>query len=192
MGGLDKGLVEFEGRPLVSHVAERLRPQVDCLRVSANRNLEQYRTLGFEAITDSLTDLRRTAGPLAGVLAGLECCETDWLVSVPCDSPALPGDLVERLLAAAQVAGAPAARAATAAGPHPVFMLVRCDLLPDLRRFLAEGRRRVREWQHGVGAATAHFADETAFANLNAADDLVRLAQSATPARREHRHDQQP
>lgn len=174
MGGADKGLLVLDGRPLVCHAADRLRPQVDALLLSANRNLQAYRALGFDPLTDPLSDPSRSAGPLAGVLAGLAACATDWLVSVPCDSPACPGDLVARLLGAAQAAGAPGALAVTGAGPHPVFMLLRRDLLPGLRNFVVHGGRRVRDWQQQVGAVAAHFPDEAAFANINTPEDLTR------------------
>ncbi|MBU3694122.1 MAG: molybdenum cofactor guanylyltransferase [Rhodocyclaceae bacterium] len=174
MGGADKGLLLFDNRPLARHTAERLWPQVDALLLSANRNLDAYRALGFEPLVDEVSDGARSAGPLAGMLSGLTRCTTPWMVSVPCDSPRFPADLVERLLAAARQADAPAVLAATDAGPHPVFMLLRRDLLPSLRSFVAGGGRRVREWQNAVGAATARFPDEAAFTNINTPDDLTR------------------
>lgn len=174
MGGADKGLLLLDGEPLAARVAARLKPQVDALLLSANRNLEAYRALGFEPLTDTVTDGERTAGPLAGVLAGLAACDTDWLLTAPCDSPDLPPDLAERLLAGAESQGARAALAATDAGAHPVFMLVRRELQGDLRDFLAGGGRRIRDWQLRVGAVTVRFPDEAAFANINAPDDLTR------------------
>jgi len=176
MGGADKGLLTFAERPLVCHAADRLRPQVDTLLLSANRNAEVYRALGFEPLADPLRDDGRSAGPLAGVLAGLASCRSEWLVTVACDVPALPEDLVARLRSAAQAAGAPAALAITRSGPHPVFMLVRRGLLPDLRHFVSEGGRRVRDWQDRVGAVTADFPKESAFANINTPQDLLRQA----------------
>lgn len=186
MGGADKGLLELDGRALVCHAADRLRPQVGSIIVSANRNLERYHALGFEPIADTISDTvfagnpddgpdddRRSAGPLAGVLAGLGRCTTDWLACVPCDSPAFPADLVARLFATARQADAPAAYAVTDAGPHPVFMLVRRDLAPGLRRFLSGGGRRVREWQDSVGAVSTHFPDEASFTNINTPADLI-------------------
>jgi molybdopterin-guanine dinucleotide biosynthesis protein A len=182
MGGVDKGLLELGGQALVGRAADRLRPQVGSIIVSANRNLERYRALGFEPIADTVVadnphdtedHDRRSAGPLAGVLAGLERCTTDWMACVPCDSPAFPADLVARLGTSAQEANAPAAYAATDAGAHPVFMLVRRDLVPGLRRFLAEGGRRVLEWHGSVSAVSAHFPDEACFTNINTPEDLI-------------------
>jgi len=176
MGGADKGLLHLRQRPLVCHAADRLRPQVEALLLSANRNTETYRGLGFEALGDPLRDGDRSAGPLAGVLAGLASCHSEWLVTVACDVPAFPEDLVARLWSAAQAAGAPAALAVTAAGQHPVFMLVRRELLPDLRHFVSRGGRRVRDWQDRIGAVAADFPDDAAFANINTPQDLLRQA----------------
>ena len=175
MGGADKGLLEVDGVPLALNAVQRLRPQVGRILVSANRNLERYRELGLEPVTDTVADEGRTAGPLAGIAAGLAQCRTEWLASAPCDSPHLPADLVSRLHSAAMRAGAPAAFAVTAAGAHPVFMLLRRDLADSLEAFLAGGGRRVREWQDKVGAVAADFPDEAAFANINSPDDLARL-----------------
>ena len=180
MGGADKGLLELDGRALVCHAAERLRPQVGSIIVSANRNLDHYRALGLEPVTDTFFDPERTAGPLAGIAAGLARCDTPWLVSVPCDSPQLPADLFARLLAAAASANARAAFARTSAGAHPVFMLLRHDLLASLQGFLDQGGRRVREWQDAVGAVGVDFPDESAFANINTPQDLARLGISST------------
>jgi len=175
MGGADKGLLEIDGVALAARATERLRPQVGSIMVSANRNLDRYRALGLEPVTDTFSDPGRTAGPLAGIAAGLARCDTEWLVSVPCDSPHLPTDLVARLHTVATGAKAPAAFARTLAGVHPVFMLLRRDLVDSLQGFLAEGGRRVREWQDAVGAIAVEFPDEAAFANVNTPHDLARL-----------------
>ncbi|NBU58681.1 MAG: molybdenum cofactor guanylyltransferase [Betaproteobacteria bacterium] len=174
MGGVDKGLLLLGGQPLVARVAARLRPQVDKLLLSANRNLDGYRRLGFEPLVDTVDDGARTAGPLAGVLAGLDACATDWIVTAPCDSPELPDDLVNRLLGGAEASGARAALATTDGGAHPVFMLLRRELAADLRDFLEGGGRRIRDWQNRVDAVTVHFPDDAAFANINTPDDLAR------------------
>ena len=179
MGGADKGLLLLNGRSLACHVAERLRPQVDTLLLSANRNLDAYRSLGFEPLTDTVNDGERSAGPLAGVLAGLAACRTDWLLTAPCDSPELPPDLAARLLAATTAAGGRAAFAATDEDAHPVFMLLRRNLLGELQGFLASGGRRIRDWQVRVGAVSVCFPDARAFANINTAEDLARHRRTA-------------
>jgi molybdopterin-guanine dinucleotide biosynthesis protein A len=179
LGKLDKGLLELGGRPLAIIAAERLRPQVARLLLSANRNLEAYRALGLEVITDTVADGDRTAGPLAGVLAGLEHCTTEWLACVPCDSPTAPLDMVSRLLASASAAHAPAAYASTDQGAHPVFMMVRRACLADLRDFVQQGGRRIRAWQDTLGAIAVHFPDEAAFANINTEAELQRHRQDS-------------
>jgi molybdenum cofactor guanylyltransferase len=117
MGGIDKGLAPFHGRPLVAHVVERLRPQVERLLISANRNIEAYTAFG-EVVTDRVADF---AGPLAGLDAGLHACAAPLLVTVPCDAPFLPADLVARLAAARAAADADVAIARTGTQVHPVL-----------------------------------------------------------------------
>ncbi len=97
MGGIDKGLVLFEGRPLAEHVARRLAPQCRTLLVSANRNLSAYRALGLTPVTDRIPGFE---GPLAGWEAACAVAKTKYVVSVPCDSPRVPGDLAAKLSAA--------------------------------------------------------------------------------------------
>ena len=170
MGGADKGLLEYRGETLAALAARRLAPQVDRLLISANRNLERYRQFGHPLVSDRTSDL---PGPLGGVQAGLAACAGDWLVTVPCDSPAFPEDLAARLLAAAEAARAPAAWAITAAASHPVFMLCHRLLLADLDSALAAGERRVGGWLQRVGAIPVSFPDEAAFANFNTPADLA-------------------
>ncbi|MDR3398826.1 MAG: molybdenum cofactor guanylyltransferase MobA [Pandoraea sp.] len=176
MGGRDKGLQIFAGRPLAEHVAERLRPQVGTLLISANRNRDAYAALGAEVISDETQDF---AGPLAGMLAGLRVACTDYVLTAPCDSPYLPEDLGEQLAAAlsaslTDAAASPslAAYAATAQGPHPVFALLHRCLADDLAATLAAGEHRVRAWLARHKAVQVHFGDERPFYNVNTLDDL--------------------
>ena len=113
MGGVDKGLQNHQGLPLALHALMRLAPQVGHAMINANRNLGAYEAMGVPVWPDGLADF---AGPLAGFLVGLERCETPWLVTVPCDSPGFPEDLVLRLAAAAQAQGAELAMASTVQG----------------------------------------------------------------------------
>lgn len=173
MGGADKGLLPYQGRPLVAHVLARLAPQVDGLLISANRNLDAYRAFGHAVLPDA-TDER--LGPLAGLQAGLAACQTPWLVTSPCDCPALPVDLVARLLAAAETQGAVLAVAATADGLQPAFQLCHRDLLPRLDAYLAAGGRKLITWCKEQGAIEVVFPDPAAFANLNSPADLAAAA----------------
>ncbi len=169
MGGADKGLVDFCGRPLVAHAIERLAPQVGAMLISANRNLDAYRRFGYPVVTDAGNE---RCGPLAGIAAGLAVCATDWLVCVPCDCPALPNDLVERLLAGAEERKARMAVAAADGRMQPTFHLVRRECLPALHAFLAAGERRVGHWCRQQGAIELAFPDAQAFENLNNPADL--------------------
>ncbi len=172
MGGLDKGLVDLHGRPLVAHVAERLSAQVDEIVISANRNLDRYATLGWPVVTDTLPGQR---GPLAGVLAAGRQARAECLLVVPCDTPFLPLDLARRLAGAADHAGRPLARAADPERMHYAVMWLRRALLEDLDAYLAEGGEAVRAWQARHHPATARFEDATAFRNLNDPAELAEV-----------------
>ena len=94
MGGVDKGLVELDGRALVAHVIERLAPQVGELVINANQNRDRYAAFGYPVVADVIPDF---AGPLAGLHAAMAAATTPYVVTSPCDSPFLPADLVARL-----------------------------------------------------------------------------------------------
>jgi len=168
MGGVDKGLQALEGRPMVAWAIERLAPQVDTLVVNANQNLEAYRAFGYPVVSDAVGGF---AGPLAGLHAGLQATHTALAVTVPCDSPFLPGDLVARLRAA--LAASDLAVAKTGAQPHPVFALVRRAVLPHLDAFLAGGGRKIDAWYATLKVVEVAFDDEAdAFRNLNTREEL--------------------
>lgn len=164
MGGVDKGLQLLAGRPLAAQVAERFAPQVDELFINANRNPEAYAALGYRVLPDLVPDF---AGPLAGLHAALAAAKHPLLATAPCDSPFMPADLVAQLAAALAESGADIAVARAADRLHPVFCLCRRSLLPDLAAYLADGGRKVQEWQRRHALAVVDFADAAAFANLN-------------------------
>lgn len=169
MGGADKGLVAYQGRPLVEWVLDAVTPQVDEVVISANRNLERYARYGRRVLPDVLPDF---PGPLAGVLAALDAVRTDWLLVTPCDTPHLPSDLALRLLGAAQLESVPLAVAEDAARVHHGCFVVRTDQRDNLAAFLARGERAVRHWQAGLSSTRVRF-DAAAFANLNEPRDLA-------------------
>ena len=138
MGGADKGLVLFRGRPLVAHALERLLPQVAGAVVSANQNLDLYAAFGVPVIPDAIGGF---AGPLAGLHAALSQLRTGFAVTVPCDAPFLPADLVARLAAGLASGTADIAVASTLGRTQPVFALVRRRVVANLERFLAAGGR---------------------------------------------------
>lgn len=170
MGGVDKGLMLLRGRPLVQHVIERLRPQVSSLVINANQNRERYAAFGHPVVAD---DVAGFAGPLAGLQAGLARTQTPLLVTAPCDSPFLPLDLVQRLLAGLETAGAQLAVARTGAQPHPVFALCRRDVLTSLTAFLQKGGRKIDAWYADLAVAEVPFDDAAdAFSNINTLEEL--------------------
>lgn len=175
MGGADKGLLPLAGRPLVAHVLERLAPQVDAILLSANRNLDAYRAFGHPVLPDTLGERQ---GPLAGLHAGLSACTTPWLLTCPCDCPALPADLAARLLTAVKLQGARLAVATAAGKTQPAFQLLRRDLLPALEAHFAAGGRKLMDWCRTQGAVEVEFPDATAFRNLNSPEDLAALVPS--------------
>ncbi|MBP7567435.1 MAG: molybdenum cofactor guanylyltransferase [Burkholderiaceae bacterium] len=182
MGGIDKGLVPWHGRPLARHALERLAPQVRASAISANRHAPTYASWGVAVWPDTLTGFH---GPLAGLLTAMVQARTTWVCTVPCDSPRFPADLVARLTRAATENAAPLALAATrdASGrlqAEPAFCLAHVGLRIALEQFLLGGGRRVREWAESEGAVLVPFDlshdDPQAFANANTAADLANLA----------------
>jgi len=179
MGGQDKGLLEFRGRPLIEHVIDILAPQVDELLVNANRNTDAYRRYGYRVIPDGIPDY---PGPLAGMLAGLACAAHETVAFAPCDAPALPDDLVQRLLQGMQQAGSPASYAYDGTRGHPVCALLQRGLHPRLAAFLDGGQHKVWHWMQHVGAVAVDFSDRpAAFANLNTLTDLDGPASGGGP-----------
>ena len=168
MGGVDKGLQSHRGTTLVQHTLERLRPQVGSVMINANRNLDVYATLGAPVRPDALADF---PGPLAGMLAGLEHCDTAWLATVPCDTPDFPVDLVARLAHALVEADADIAMAATreegVERVQPVFCLLKATLRASLTAFLRSGQRKVDRWTAQHRCVQVVFDDTEAFFNAN-------------------------
>ena len=185
MGGVDKGLQNFHGMPLALHTLLRLQPQVGALMINANRNLSAYESFGVPVWPDAVADY---AGPLAGFLTGLERCETAYVVTVPCDTPLFPQDLVARLAEALEREDAEIAMAAAreeeggAVRTQPVFSLIRAELMESLVRFTQGGGRKIDAWTGQHKTVVVPFdqpGDErSAFFNANTLAELHRLEQS--------------
>lgn len=173
MGSVDKGLQLFRGTPMVTHVLNRISPQVDEVIINANRSIEQYAALGHRVVPDAIDGF---AGPLAGLHVGLLHATTPLLVTAPCDSPFLPLDLVPRLHSSMVIGDADIAVAKTFDQAHPVFCLVKRDLEPHLREFLASGQRKIDKWYATLRVVEVQFDDqEAAFANINTEVELRAL-----------------
>ena len=179
MGRIDKGLALLDGQPMAARVLERFRPQVGPLIINANQNLDDYARFGLPVVCDRVEGF---AGPLAGLEAGLAACTTPYLVSVPCDSPFLPPDLVIRLADTLTAARASIAVARTGDQLHPVFSLMRHDALPDLQAFLNAGGRRMERWLQRLRWVPCPFDDvPEAFTNINTPEELRAHEAGATP-----------
>jgi molybdopterin-guanine dinucleotide biosynthesis protein A len=183
MGGGDKGMSLIEGRTILERLIERLRPQCVSLVLNANGDPGRFAALGLPVIPDSVPGF---AGPLAGVLAGLDWAaeqrpDLAWIVSAAADTPFLPANLVARLHEARQTAGAPLASAASGGRIHPVNGLWPVALRDDLRRALVEeGERRVGRWTARHGAAVAEWSEAPdPFFNVNEPEDLAEARRFA-------------
>jgi molybdopterin-guanine dinucleotide biosynthesis protein A len=170
MGGVDKGLQPFRGQPMIAWALVRLMPQVGTILINANRNIAPYESFGHAVVVDAIEGF---AGPLAGFHTGLLACETDYLATVPCDSPFLPEDLVARLGGALEQADAEIAIARTGGRAQPVFTLMRARAIDSLGAFLHGGGRKIDAWYPTLPHVMVDFDDEPdAFANLNSLDEL--------------------
>lgn len=176
MGGVDKGLQNHNGIPLALHAMLRLQPQVGQVMINANRNLAAYESMGVPVWTDPVADY---PGPLAGWLAGLEQCRTPYMVTVPCDTPDFPVDLVARLAEALVKDDAEIAMAACVeegqVRTQPVFCLLKSTLLESLLLYLLEGERKIDRWTARHRCATVVFDDPRAFFNANTPQELAQL-----------------
>lgn len=172
MGGVDKGLLAFNGAPMAMRVLERLRPQVGSVLINANRELEEWKRFGLPVVADEIGGF---SGPLAGVHAGLLACGTPWLLTAPCDSPFLPLDLATRLTAGIVASGCELAVARSAGRLQPVFALLRRELLASLDKYLRADGHKMARWFEQIDFVPVDFDDAAAFANINTPADLDEL-----------------
>jgi len=180
MGGIDKGLVPFMGKPLIEHAITRLTPQAGTILINANRNQDRYAQYGHAVIADQHPDF---AGPLAGFAAGLEHCNTEYLLSVPCDSPVFPLDLSEQMLETmintqSDLVYASSEDPSGVIWTQPVFCLMRRSVQQSLQDFLGQKGRKIDRWFETLRSSTVVFADEAAFANTNTPEELQTLEQA--------------
>jgi molybdenum cofactor guanylyltransferase len=169
MGGEDKGLLEVRGKPMIAYVLETLRPQVGQLLINANRNQDRYRELGYRVVTDIRGDY---LGPLVGMASAMQASDTEYLLSVPCDSPLLPTRLADALFQALDRQQAEISVAYDGRRMQPVFALLRRSLLPSLLEYLNHGGRKIDTWyteRHTALADCSRFPD--AFLNVNTPEE---------------------
>lgn len=180
MDGKDKGLVELANRPLIEYVIDAIKPQVEKIILNANRNQEQYAHYGYPVISDALVNFQ---GPLAGFYSALKSAATSHIVTLPCDGPLLPDDLVERLIFALndKIIGNEKAEIAVAHDGdrmQPVYSLIPTTLTASLNTFLETGERKIDLWYKQHRIALADFSDcpET-FRNINTKEQRDLLQQ---------------
>jgi molybdopterin-guanine dinucleotide biosynthesis protein A len=173
MAGVDKGLVQVAGRPMIEHVLAALGPMVGPILISANRSLDRYAGYGYPVLPDTLEGY---LGPLAGVLSALKVLRTGLLLTVPCDSPLLAPDLAECMHAALTGAQADLAVACDGQRQQPVFLLLKRELAADLEAYLAGGGRKIDQWfaRHRVAEADLSHRQDS-FINVNDPDEQRRV-----------------
>lgn len=176
MGGVDKGLTVLAGQPMLQHVLAALQPQVGRVIINANRNLDAYREFGCDVVSDVIGDY---SGPLAGMASGMKSAATPYIVTVPCDSPLVAGDLVARLYRTLQEHDAQVGVVHDGERTHPVFLILRRDLIDSMLAFLDAGERKIDKWFAKHRLAVCDFSDQPeAFSNVNRPQDLEALEQS--------------
>jgi molybdopterin-guanine dinucleotide biosynthesis protein A len=180
MGGIDKGLIPFLGKPLIESAITRLKSQVGQILINANRNITKYASYGYPVIMDETTDF---SGPLAGFAAGLKVCKTPYLLTAPCDSPLLPTDLGIKLAAEMmrgnfQLVYASSKEVNDKVWAQPVFCLMRADLQASLETFLQKGDLKIDRWFKELDSSTVVFEDAQVFANVNTPEELKRLEEA--------------
>jgi molybdopterin-guanine dinucleotide biosynthesis protein A len=181
MGGGDKVRLSVGGTTILARVLACIGPQCDRIIINANGDPARFADTGLPVVADGVPDF---AGPLAGILAGLDWAaahapQCAWLLSVPGDGPFLPKDLAARLHDARRVSGSPLACARSGEWRHPVVALWPVTLREDLRHaLLVDGLRKIEMWtaRHGVALADWPTAPVDPFFNVNTPEDAARAA----------------
>ncbi len=173
MGGTDKGLVPLAGRPMIAWVLDAVAPQAARVLVNANRNLDAYGSFGFEVVPDAHPGF---LGPLAGLVTGMTHAATGFVITAPCDSPLVAGDLVERLHSACLAESADIAVAHDGQRLQPVFALARTSLKSDLENWLESGERKIDRWFARHRTVQVDLSDRAeTFINVNNPEDRDAL-----------------
>lgn len=165
----DKGLLEFRGKNLVEHVIQSLSTQTNNIIVVANRNVETYTALGFPVVSDRIAGFQ---GPLAGLDAAFSVTGSSFLLCVPCDSPFVPTDLMQKLINAT-TGNNPIVVASDGNRLHPVISLIHRSVWPDIESRLSEGRLRLMDWIEAAGYDVADFSSSPeVLQNLNTIEQI--------------------
>lgn len=169
MGGQDKGLIEVDGQALVEILIHKLELQAVEILLNANRNHARYRAYGYPVISDILDDYQ---GPLAGIAAAMRAVDTEYILTLPCDSPLLADDYVARFSASHTLNPSPIIVAFDGERLQPVHALIAVSLLPSLNDFLGSDERKIDRWYAQHNYAQADFSDcADMFRNINTPAD---------------------
>ncbi len=175
LGGKDKGLLEFEGRLLIEILIDCLKNQTPNIIINANRNLSRYQSYGYPVIADELENFQ---GPLAGFASAMTAVETDYILTLPCDSPSLIENFVTRFIETQEKTGAPLCVAHDGERLQPVYALIDTSLNDSLTLFLQSGDRKIDRWYAQQEFALVDFSDQCAmFQNINTSEDRLRMSQ---------------
>ncbi len=173
MGGQDKGLLDFGGRLMIEIIIEALENQRIDIVINANRNQSTYQSYGYPVISDDLKDFQ---GPLAGFASAMAAVKTKFILTLPCDSPMLADNFVERFIESHNREQAPVCVAHDGERLQPVYALIDTGLLDDLKRFLQIGERKIDRWYAQYSYASVDFSTATSmFENINTPEDRQRL-----------------
>ncbi len=177
MGGADKGLISFHGKPLIETAISRLKPQVSTILINANRSITKYSHYGYPVLMDETPDF---SGPLAGFSIGLKHCKTPYLLTSPCDSPLLPTDLAKNMATELEdnnleLVFASSKETDGKVWSQPVFCLMKSSLQDSLNTFLSKGDLKIDRWFKELRSGTVVFENPQAFANVNTPEELAAL-----------------
>ena len=169
MGGIDKGLIPLGGKTMIEHVLACLVQQSKEVIINANRNLDRYRTLGYQVVADQYTD---SYGPLAGIASLMQQIETPYLLVVPCDSPFISDILAKQLYQALIDRNFDIATAHDGKRLQPVFSLLKTNLLNSLTCFIEQGGRKIDSWFQQTAYTLVNFQDhDKMFININTPEE---------------------
>lgn len=176
LGGEDKGLLELNQQPLIEYVLQAIRPEVQHIMISANRNLDRYAQYGYPVYADSIAGFM---GPLAGILSGLQHCPTDWLLILPADTTGIPQQLVARMWQAVHDQSCTVAIADDGNYLQPTYALLNISLRDNLQHYLENGGRKTQHWMQQQTFCQVDFSDQPeAFLNINTQSEFSRVQQA--------------
>jgi molybdopterin-guanine dinucleotide biosynthesis protein A len=170
LGGCDKGLFKWQGKPLIEHVLQNIESVTPNILINANQNIDVYQRYGHPVISDATADF---AGPLAGMLAALRSVDTPFILTLPCDAPFASPDIIVKFCDVHKERQQRLYIAATAEGLQPVYAMIHNSLTDSLTQYLEAGNRKVQNWMKANDAVVVDFERQaSSFVNINTENDL--------------------